>query len=97
MRERERKRERRGEDTRSLAQNDKGPSKASQATKSKPSGEINSGDRLRVGEVSRGEKMTLRGIDPESYITEYTLVYEDYLLGVRHGPDGSVLDAVLVQ
>ena len=29
------------------------------------------------GEASRGEKMALRGTDPESYITEYTLVYED--------------------
>ena len=28
-------------------------------------------------EVSRGEKMDLRGTDPESYITEDTLVYED--------------------
>jgi hypothetical protein len=28
-------------------------------------------------EVSRGEKIALRGTDPESYITEYTLVYED--------------------
>ena len=37
------------------------------------------GDRLRVGEVSRGEKMALRGTDPESYITEYTLVYEEYI------------------
>ena len=27
--------------------------------------------------ISRGEKMALRGTDPESYITEYTLVYED--------------------
>jgi len=27
--------------------------------------------------VLRGEKMALRGTDPESYITEYTLVYED--------------------
>ena len=34
-------------------------------------------DRLRVGEVSRGENMALRGTDPESYITDYTLVYED--------------------
>jgi len=33
-------------------------------------------DRLR-GEVSRGEKMLFSGTDPESYITEYTLVYED--------------------
>ena len=29
------------------------------------------------GEVSRGEKMLLSGTDPESYITECTLVYED--------------------
>ena len=27
--------------------------------------------------VSRGEKMLYAGTDPESYITEYTLVYED--------------------
>ena len=31
------------------------------------------------GEVSRGEKMLYFGTDPESYITEYTLVYEDHL------------------
>ena len=29
------------------------------------------------GEVSRGEKMALRGTDPESYITECTLASED--------------------
>ena len=29
------------------------------------------------GEVSRGEMMLYSGTDPESYITEYTLVYED--------------------
>ena len=29
------------------------------------------------GEVSRGEKMLYSGTDPESYITEYTLVYDD--------------------
>ena len=29
---------------------------------------------LVSGEVSHGEKMTLRGSDPESYITEYTIV-----------------------
>ena len=29
------------------------------------------------GEVSHGEKMLSSGTDPESYITEYTLVYED--------------------
>ena len=34
-------------------------------------------DRLRVGEVQHGEKMLYSGTDPESYITEYTLVYED--------------------
>ena len=34
-------------------------------------------DRLRVGEVPRGEKMLYSGTDPESYITEYNLVYED--------------------
>jgi len=41
-------------------------------------------DRLKVetsGEVSRGEKMALRGTDPESYITEYTLVYGDISAG----------------
>ena len=30
-------------------------------------------DRLRVGEVLRGKKMALRGTDPESYLTDYTL------------------------
>jgi len=48
------------------------------------------GDRLRVGspygfyyashppgEVSRGETMLYTGTDPESYITEYALVYEE--------------------
>ena len=29
------------------------------------------------GEVSRGDKMAVRGTDPESYITEYTLAYEN--------------------
>jgi len=29
------------------------------------------------GEVPRGEKMPYSGTDPESYITEYTLVYEE--------------------
>ena len=29
------------------------------------------------GEVLRGEKMLFTGTDPESYITEYTLVHED--------------------
>ena len=29
------------------------------------------------GEVSRREKLALRGTDSESYITKYTLVYED--------------------
>ena len=30
-----------------------------------------------VGEVSRGEKIALRGTDPESYITENNLVNEN--------------------
>jgi len=30
-----------------------------------------------ICEVSRGEKMTLRETEPESYITVYTLVYAD--------------------
>ena len=32
---------------------------------------------LASGEVSRGEKMLYSGTDPVSYITEYTLVYEE--------------------
>ena len=32
---------------------------------------------VAVCEVSRGEKMALRGTDPESYITEHTSVCED--------------------
>ena len=40
------------------------------------------------GDVSRGEKMTLRGTDQESYITEYASAYEDYIwqmsLGTHH-------------
>ena len=40
--------------------------------------------RLKVGEVSRGEKMTLRGAHSKSYITEYNLVYEGYTwVGLR--------------
>jgi len=35
------------------------------------------------GEVSRGEKMLESGTDPESYITEYTLVYEDKVTDFR--------------
>ena len=36
-------------------------------------------ERREMGsrEVSQGEKMLFSGTDPESYITEYTLVYED--------------------
>ena len=34
-------------------------------------------DSVLSGEVSRGEKMLYSGTDPESYITEYTLVYEE--------------------
>ena len=40
------------------------------------------------GEFSRGEKMLESGTDPESYITEYTLVSEDNL-GGRKWPDHS--------
>jgi len=43
-----------------------------------------------VGEVSRGEETTLRGTDPESYITEFTLVYEDFL-GVGDDEDPLVV------
>ena len=32
---------------------------------------------FRAGEVPRGENMLYSGTNPESYITEYTLVYED--------------------
>ena len=40
--------------------------------------EVSTDDRLGVGgEVPRGEKMLYSGTDPESYITEYTQVYED--------------------
>ena len=42
-----------------------------------PVWQLSRDDRLRVGEVSRGEKMLDSGTDPESYITEYTVVYED--------------------
>ena len=31
-------------------------------------------------EVLRGKKMNYSGLDPESYITEYTLVYEEQVL-----------------
>ena len=40
-------------------------------------------------EVSRGEKMDLRGTDPESYITEYTLVHEEYSPSYPHFPHPS--------
>jgi len=36
---------------------------------------------VRIGEVPRGEKMLFSGTDPESYITEYTLVYEEKMVG----------------
>ena len=44
--------------------------------------------------ISRGEKVSLRGTDPETYITEYAFVYEDYLLvvGVVRG-SGRVREA----
>ena len=33
------------------------------------------------GEVPRGEKMLYYGTDPESYITEHTLLYEENTFG----------------
>ena len=42
-------------------------------------------DRLRVVEVSRGEKMLYSETDAESYITEYTLVYEENPWRYREG------------
>jgi len=42
-------------------------------------------DSLRVGEVPRGEKTLYSGTDPESYIIEYTLVYEDDSVNRRPG------------
>ena len=50
-------------------------------------------DRLGVpfveasGEVPRGEKMLYSGADPELYITEYILAYEDKLSD-KGGPCG---------
>jgi len=38
------------------------------------------------GEVSRGEKMLESGTDPESYITECTLVYEDFVKWLKIQP-----------
>ena len=36
-----------------------------------------------IHEVSHVEKMLYSGTDPESYITEYTLAYEELGLGLR--------------
>ena len=38
--------------------------------------------QLSPREVPREEKMLFEGTDPESYVTKYTLVYEDYCLSV---------------
>ena len=51
-------------------------------------------DRLRVGEVPRGEKILYAGTDPESYITQYTLVYEDHLKGALADVEGVAVKAV---
>jgi len=40
------------------------------------------------GEVPRGDNMLYSGTDPESYITEYTLVYEAKVGTITPGPDG---------
>ena len=42
---------------------------------------------MTSGEVSRGEKMILRRTDPESYITEYTVVYEDKTIAGQDAGD----------
>ena len=42
-------------------------------------------------EVSREEKMALRGTDPDSYITEYTLVYEEKRQGGLAGEGAGML------
>ena len=48
---------------------------------------LGSGCRFQgSGEVPRGEKIHSSGTDPESFITDYTLVYEDessFVFGVR--------------
>ena len=36
--------------------------------------------------VPRGEKMLYSGTDPESYITEYTLVYEENQYSTEYSP-----------
>ena len=36
-----------------------------------------------VGEVSRGEEIALRGTDPESYISEYSFIYEDKVKAIH--------------
>jgi len=47
-----------------------------------------------TGEVSRGEKMLYSGTDPESYITEYTLVYkEKHLRSNVHATSVRVVDS----
>ena len=45
-------------------------------------GGLHVGDRLMSSGVPRGEKILYSGIDPESYITEYTLVYEEFTVTV---------------
>ena len=44
---------------------------------------------IASGEVPRGEKMLYSGTVPESYITDYTLVYEDKPKIIGGGADGS--------
>ena len=39
---------------------------------------------LASGEVPRGDKMLFSGTDPESYITDYTSVYEDKARRLMH-------------
>ena len=50
-----------------------------------------------TGEVSRGENMLYSGTDPESYITEYTLVYEEKKLRFRFPAAPRMGDGYAVQ
>jgi len=45
-----------------------------------------------TGEVSRGGKMALRETDPESYVTQYTFMYEEFRGDLRRGDGHQVVD-----
>ena len=44
---------------------------------------------LSAGEVPRGEQTPYSGTDPESYITEYTLIYEEERLDLHASRKGA--------